>query len=105
MKYNHMSEARSFIDELAEKLLMDYSDGLEDLTIIFPNRRAGLFFTKALAGRIKNPIWSPSIVSFEDFVYSMMNSIPADNLSLLIDLYDVFKKITGFDESFDKFYI
>ncbi len=104
MKYNHMSGCRSFIDEIAEKLLIDYSGRLEDLTIIFPNRRAGLFFTKALAGKIKNPIWSPSIISFEDFVYSMMNCSPGDNLSLLIDLYDVFRKVTGFDESFDKFY-
>ncbi len=104
LKYNHMSGCRSFIDELTEKLLIDYSGRLEDLTIIFPNRRAGLFFTKALAGKIKNPIWSPSIISFEDFVYSMMNHTPGDNLSLLIDLYDVFRKVTGFDESFDKFY-
>ena len=104
MKYNHMSGGSSFIDEIAEKLLIDYSGNLEDLTIIFPNRRAGLFFTKALAGKIKNPIWSPSILSFEDFVYSVMNRKPADNLSLLLDLYEAFRKITGFDESFDKFY-
>jgi hypothetical protein len=99
-----MSGSRSFIDEIAEKLLIDRSGNLEDLTIIFPNRRAGLFFTKALAGKIKNPIWSPKIVSFEDFVYSIMNCTPGDNLSLLLDMHDVFKKVTGFDESFDKFY-
>ena len=63
-----MSGYSSFIDEIAEKLLKDYSDNLEDLTIIFPNRRAGLFFTKALANKISNPIWSPAIIGFEDFV-------------------------------------
>ncbi len=99
-----MSGYSSFIDEIAEKLLKDYSDNLEDLTIIFPNRRAGLFFTKALANKISNPIWSPAIISFEDFVYSMMDSTPGDNLSLLLDLYDVFKRISGFNETFDKFY-
>jgi hypothetical protein len=99
-----MSGYRSFIDELVEKLLKDYSGRLEELTIIFPNRRAGLFFTKALAGKITNPIWSPTIISFEDFVYSVMDSTPSDNLSLLLDLYDVFKRVSGFDESFDKFY-
>ena len=99
-----MSGYSSFIDEIAEKLLKDYSDNLEDLTIIFPNRRAGLFFTKALANKISNPIWSPAIISFEDFVYSMMDSTPSDNLSLLLDLHDVFKRISGFDETFDKFY-
>ena len=104
MKYKQMSGDKTFIDELVEKLLIDYSGKLEELTIIFPNRRAGLFFTKALAGKIKKPIWSPSIISFEDFVYSLMNCTPGDNLSLLIDLYDVFKKVTEFDESFDKFY-
>jgi len=99
-----MSGARSFLDDLAEKLLVDFSGNLEGVSIVFPNRRAGLFFTRALAGRISNPIWSPAILSFEDFIYSLTDKTPSDNLSLLLDLYDVFVKKSGFKESFDRFY-
>jgi hypothetical protein len=94
----------SFLDELTERLLAEFSENLEGVTIVFPNRRAGLFFTKSLASRISQPIWSPVIMSFEDFIYALSNTTPSDNLSLLLDLYEVFTRIAGFTESFDRFY-
>jgi hypothetical protein len=99
-----MTAKRSFLEELAEKLLEDFSGDLEGISIVFPNRRAGLFFTRALSEKINNPIWSPTILSFEDFVYDTANTRPNDNLSLLLDLYNIFIKKTGFKETFDRFY-
>jgi len=99
-----MERTPSFIENLADRLLGEYSGQLDQLTIVFPNRRAGLFFTKALSDRIERPVWSPEIISFEDFVYALKGTAPADNLSLLMDLYEVFRKITGFEEPFDTFY-
>ena len=99
-----MGATKSFLAHLAEKLLVDFSENMGDLSVVFPNRRAGLFFTKALSERIDRPIWSPAILSFEDFIYDLSNKRPGDNLSLLLDLYDVFVETTGFKETFDRFY-
>jgi hypothetical protein len=99
-----MTAHRSFLVELVEKLLEEFSGNLEGLSVIFPNRRAGLFFTRALSERIDNPIWSPSIVSLEDFIYEISSKRPSDNLSLLLDLYEIFTDKTGFKETFDRFY-
>lgn len=94
----------SFLSELADSLFKEYGEKLEEVSIIFPNRRAGLFFTRALSIRIDKPVWSPSIFSFEDFVYSISHLKEGDNLSLLLELYEVFKLKSDFKESFDKFY-
>lgn len=94
----------SFLSELADSLFQAYGEKLEEVSIIFPNRRAGLFFTRALSIRINKPVWSPSIFSFEDFIFSISSLNEADNLSLLLDLYEVFKLKSDFKESFDKFY-
>ena len=58
---------KSFIGDLAERLLTKYQDP-RNLTVIFPNRRAGLFLQQELGKRIKQPIWLPHISSLEDFI-------------------------------------
>ena len=93
-----------FLSDLAHEMKRLYGDNLEHVTLVFPNRRAGLFFTRALSQLITKPIWSPSILAIEDFVKSFSKLSIADPLSLLIDLFEVYKEKTGKDETFDQFY-
>ncbi len=89
---------------MAEKIFRKYPEGMHDLWVVFPNRRAGLFFTKALAGLIQQPVWSPRIISFEDFVYSLAGIKKGDQLTMLLDLFDVYQARIASGETFDKFY-
>ncbi|HLF32585.1 MAG TPA: PD-(D/E)XK nuclease family protein [Cyclobacteriaceae bacterium] len=95
---------KTFLDEVAQLVLDDFSRDTGKVTVIFPNKRAGLFFTRALSHKIKKPLWSPRILSIEEFIFSLTSLKPADRLSLLLDLYQAYKKATGFEESFDRFY-
>ncbi len=93
-----------FLEEVVEIVLRKYATETDAVTIVFPNRRAGLFFQKYLSEKITSPIWSPEIISIEDFIKSLSNLQSADKLDLIFELYKVFKKLNKSDENFDKFF-
>lgn len=93
----------SFLQRTAEEILSTYPS-LKDLVIVLPNRRAGLFFTKHLGNLIDKPQWLPEVKTVEDIFYSHAGGRPADNLTLIFELYKVYKEIHPDPESFDKFY-
>ena len=82
-----------FLEEIVEVVLNQHADSTDEITIVFPNRRAGLFFQKYLAAKITKPIWSPKIVSIEDFIKGLSPLKSADKLELIFELYKVFKKL------------
>jgi hypothetical protein len=95
---------KGFLQELAERITVEFAGELERLWMVFPNRRAGLFFTRALAQEITRPIWSPTVLSFEDFVYKFSDHTLSDRMTLMLDLYEVYRKVSPIRESFDNFY-
>ena len=94
---------QTFLNKLAEEILKGYKNNLPDLCIVFPSRRAGIFFKKELSRKIKNPVWSPEIYSIEDFVRKLSPYTIEDRLVLIFELFEVYKTY-GEEESFDKFY-
>ena len=48
----------SFLHLLATDLIGKYPD-FEDITVIFPNKRGGLFLAEELSRLIDRPIWMP----------------------------------------------
>jgi CRISPR/Cas system-associated exonuclease Cas4 (RecB family) len=93
-----------FLEEIAELVIDKYQDKTDNLTIVFPNRRAGLFFSKYLSSKISTPIWSPRIISIEDFIKDLSGLKSADKLELIYILYQVFTDLNKSKEDFDKFY-
>jgi CRISPR/Cas system-associated exonuclease Cas4 (RecB family) len=74
------------------------------LTLVFPSRRAQLFFSDELAAVIDKPIWSPNYTSLEEIVSSLSALRKIDDFSLLTLIYQIYKKHTQSLETFDKFY-
>ncbi len=95
---------RSFLDQIADRILNDPGGDPGKMTVVFPNKRAGLFFARALSAQVKKPVWSPRIFSIEEFLYSLSDKVPSDPISLVLDLYKTYREITGFEETFDRFY-
>lgn len=58
----------TFLEELAHTLFTHLGKDISTYTVIFPNRRAGLFFNQALRKLIDQPIWAPEAMAIEDFV-------------------------------------
>ncbi len=82
-----------FLEKVATELLLLSKDELKNTIVILPNRRAKVYLAKHLANNIQEPIFSPDIVSINDFIYSNLNISEANNLELLLKLYEVHKKL------------
>lgn len=93
-----------FLEEIVEVYLTKYADHGKQVSIVFPNRRAGLFFQKYLSEKIQNPIWSPKIQSIEEYIRDLSDFRPADRLELIYELYLVFRKLNKSKEEFERFY-
>ncbi|MEL6558814.1 MAG: PD-(D/E)XK nuclease family protein [Bacteroidota bacterium] len=102
----------AFLRELAEKVFQqnqsgmspDWKPDLHGITVVFPNRRAGLFFQKYLSGLIKKPIWAPEVTTLEDFTMEMSTLQLADPLTLIFELYHAFNEYQQVPEPFERFY-
>ena len=93
-----------FLKELAQKIHAEHPQDMDQVVLVFPNRRAGLFFRKYLAEYLDSPIWSPNIVSMEDFVGQYTDLQVADKFTLIIDLYNAYHKQIINGDGFEKFY-
>jgi hypothetical protein len=95
---------RTFLQQLAQVILNDYSDTLSDLIIILPNRRAKVFLLDALKMQSEKTIFAPEIISIEDFVQNIAGFRSIDSVELLFEFYTIYLEITEKDkESFETF--
>lgn len=97
----------TFLSEVADHLLKKHGAHLGNCTVIFPNRRAGLFLKKRLSAEISRPVWAPAIMSLEDFLFQFSTIQKSDPLLLIFELYSAFKSHQPTDrkeEGFDQFY-
>ena len=93
----------SFLYRIAKTYYSEFSETISDLTFVFPNRRAGLFFQRYISEIADKPIFSPEIVTINDCFASASQWQTADRLSNLFRLYRIYKNQSQSDESFDSF--
>lgn len=82
-----------FLDKLAKHLLKTHGENFSRLCLVFPSRRASLFFKQYVSAIIKKPIWLPDIYALEDFVVHKSGLKLSDPLELISRLYKVYKSI------------
>ena len=93
-----------FLENIAQSLHKEFGNTLNRHCLVFPNRRAGLYFLKYLAARIEKPIWAPSILTINELFRSYSSLQIAGNETLLFELYKIYSKLKKPHESFDEFY-
>lgn len=93
----------SFLRNTAAAILQEYQE-LQNLVIVLPNRRAGLFFTQHLGVLIEKPTWMPEVKTIEDVFYQYAGQRPSDDLTLIFELYKVYQSLHPEPETFDRFY-
>jgi CRISPR/Cas system-associated exonuclease Cas4 (RecB family) len=93
----------SFLKETARQLLESGRD-LKEITVVLPNRRAGLFFTRYLGELIDQPVWMPEVITIEQLFYRLAGNTPADELTLIFELYELYRQVQTEPEDFDRFY-
>jgi hypothetical protein len=93
-----------FLEHIAQSIHKEFGNSLNRHCLVFPNRRAGLYFLKYLAARIEKPVWVPSILTINEMFRSYSSLQTAGNEVLLFELYKIYRKLKKPHESFDEFY-
>lgn len=93
----------TFLGQVAQTLYQRFGDQISDLKIVFPGKRARLFFGQELTALLSVPIWQPEYLAIDDLVLQMSQFEKAENLRLVSELYKVYVRHHP-TEKFDKFY-
>jgi hypothetical protein len=95
----------SFLDKIAKVLIDDYSEKLSNTIVVLPNKRAKIFLIEALKKQVDTNIFSPEIISIEEFIQDIASIRAVDPIELLFEFYEVYLSITAISnqQSFELF--
>lgn len=95
----------SFLNKIATILIENYSENFTDTIVVLPNKRAKIFLIEALKNNSSKTIFSPEIISIEDFVQEIASIRSIDSIELLFEFYEVYLSLTpsNLQQSFELF--
>ncbi|MCH4831486.1 PD-(D/E)XK nuclease family protein [Flavobacterium columnare] len=91
----------TFLDKLTLFLFNKYSNDLENIVIVLPNKRARVFLLDKIKQYFSQYAFAPTIISIEEFIQDLAGIRPLDNIELLFAFYDIYLEITPIDEQQD----
>ena len=93
-----------FLSQCAKYIYQKHIGELQNICLVFPNRRAGVFFNSYLQNEITGAVIAPEITTIGELISGYSDFHQAERLQLISILYDVFQKHTQTTETFDEFY-
>ncbi|MCQ2960275.1 MAG: PD-(D/E)XK nuclease family protein [Bacteroidales bacterium] len=94
----------SFIDICVSDILQKHAQNFINTTVVFPSKRAMVFFKKSLEEHISQTIFLPKMTTIQDFCISRQNSSIPDDFTLIYLLYQSYTKIARSMEPLEDFY-
>ena len=79
----------SFIPKLAKHIQSRYDLTKQELTVVFPNKRAAFYLRNAFKENCEQTIWLPQMISIEEAVTQWSGITLADSMDLLFELIDI----------------
>ena len=77
---------------------------IQEHTVVFPNKRASLFFNQQLTDYLPTPFWAPRYTTIDEIYQALSTLVVADKALLVYYLYKAYHEVTHTNESFDQFY-
>ena len=93
-----------FLQAVAHDLYRRYGDDLSRTAVIFPGKRAGLWFDRYLYECAGHPLWSPAYVSVDELFGSLSPLEKESPIRTICLLHEIFCRLTGSTEPLDDFY-
>ena len=87
----------TFLEDVLQDLQLKKSV-LSEAIFVLPSKRAGVFLKHYLGNYTTKTVFSPEIISIEDFVQKLSGLQQIDNIELLFQFYSTYKKITPKEE-------
>lgn len=92
----------TFLGEVARSLYTRYGEDFASLSLLFPSRRARLFFADELAQIAEKPLWEPEWLTLDGLMEELAGLRVGDRLRLVVELYRIYNRYHH--EEFDSFY-
>ena len=74
----------SFLDKIAQVLLVEYSGRLSNTIVVLPNKRAKIFLIEALKNQVETNIFTPYIVSIEELIQDIASIRSIDSIERIL---------------------
>ena len=94
---------KPFLYDIAQQIYAAHPK-LDEVTLVFPNRRAVIYFRKHLTSILSKPSFAPRLLTIEDFIGNFSSYKIPDKLELVYRLYQSYTKTVNSQEAFDQFY-
>lgn len=95
---------KPFLRHVTDDLMQKAGGDLSRTVVVFPNKRAGLFFNDYLAESSEQPVWSPRYMSISELFASFSKLKAADPIEAVCRLHRIYVEETGNTETLDFFY-
>ncbi len=96
---------RPFLKIVADDIFTRFNGNFEGTAIVFPNKRAALFFNEYLLERIgDNAIWSPAYLTISELFEYFSDWVVGDPVLLVSKLHKEYCRHTGSNDTLDNFY-
>ena len=83
----------TFLQQTAQRIFETHGPSLSDVWVILPTRRAVSVFLDELAALSDRPFLAPHALAVDDFITQAAGVQLIDSVSLLFELYEVFREI------------
>ncbi|MCF6242168.1 MAG: PD-(D/E)XK nuclease family protein [Bacteroidales bacterium] len=96
---------KTFLQETAEDIIARYGENLDKIQIVLPNKRTGYFFQNTFSRIIQKTVWSPTIITIQQYISKLSRIQKVDKIASIFMLYKSFKAVDNdFSMDFDAFY-
>ena len=93
----------SFLHEVAQRLYAEHPTGMERVTVVFNNRRAGLFLRRELQQLGSRPFFLPRIIGIDELVEELGGLHTVPNEFLLFELFHIHRTMEGVERRYETF--
>ena len=94
-----------FLKLVADDLYSKTNGDISDYVLVFPNQRTKLFFNRYYFANAQKTTWAPRSVSIVELITRFSDlKLRASDVTLVYDLFQVYKTKIPTDEPFDEFY-
>lgn len=93
----------SFLATVARRLRADHPSDLEQVIVVFNNRRSGLFLRQQFTEQSDSPLFLPQIIGIDDLVSQLGRLEIVPNEFLLFELFDIHRALAGEERKFETF--
>ncbi len=93
-----------FLKQVAQFLFLRHGNRIDQLTVVFPGRRSGVFFNAYLNELVKTPVLGPEVITINEFISQLSGLQISDQISLILKLHRTYCRVTGHNEALDDFF-